>query len=377
LTAPKVAFFVPNLEGGGAERVMVTLAGGFASRGCNVDLVVGNAAGPYGSQLSGEVRLVDLKVGRVLSAAPGLARYLAREKPFGLVSALPHANLVALLAARLTGSRVKVLVSEHSTMSYLDAHGDSLRSRLLPSLMRLAYPLAHSIVAVSTGVADDLAQRLALDRRRVRVVFNPVVTPDLNSRSLEPLDHPWFADGGIPVVLGVGRLEPEKDFETLLEAFCRLRRRRPARLVILGEGRQRPALEALSRRLGITHDVALPGFVANPFPWMRRASVFALSSTHEGLANVLIEAMACGTRVVSTDCPSGPSEVMDRGAYGPLVPPGDPDALAKAIEGALDDPQPPDVRHRAAQFDLAASVRGYREALGLPDTRYVSEEDRA
>jgi glycosyltransferase involved in cell wall biosynthesis len=223
------------------------------------------------------------------------------------------------------------------------------------------------VIAISDGVAEDVAATAHLPRGKIQTIYNPVVAPDLMTRARAAVQHPWLAPGAWPVVLGVGRLKPAKDFATLIRAFARVRRERGAHLVILGEGEERPALEALARELGVDADVDLPGFVENPQAWMSRASLLALSSRWEGLANVLIEALACGCPVVSTDCPGGPGEVLDRGAFGRLVPVGDHAALADAIRAMLDEPvDRARLRARGASFSIASSARAYLAAM-LPD----------
>jgi glycosyltransferase involved in cell wall biosynthesis len=201
------------------------------------------------------------------------------------------------------------------------------------------------VVAVSRGAAEDLASTSGMPRDRVEVVYNPVITPAVMALAGETPDHPWFGPGEPPVVLGVGRLTRQKAFGTLVRAFAEVRRRRPLRLIILGEGEDRPMLEALASELGVGDDVALPGFRENAMAYMARSALFVLSSAWEGLPTVLIEALAAGTRVVSTDCPSGPREILQEGRLGPLVPVGDVPALAAAMSGALDRPAgnvPPD-----------------------------------
>ncbi|ABE59067.1 glycosyltransferase [Chromohalobacter israelensis] len=359
----RIAVFLPSLAGGGAERVMVTLANGFAARGVPVDLVVVAAEGAYLEDVSPRVRLVELGASRVLFSLPALVRYLRRERPHALLSALNHANIIALWARKLARTRTRLVVSERNTLSR-DLSSDRFE-RVVPWLMRLSYPTADAIVAVSGGVADDLAQTARLPRERIDVVYNPI-NSNLPRLSEAPVVHPWLAEGEPPVIVAAGRLTVQKDFATLVEAFARVRRTHRARLVILGEGELRATLEARIEELGIAEDVALPGFVDNPYPWMRQASLFVLSSAWEGFCNVLAEAMACGTPVVSTDCPSGSAEILENGKWGRLVPVGDASALARAIAATLDDETHPDVRHRARSFDLHQALRGYLRALRVP-----------
>lgn len=358
-----IAIFVPSLEGGGAERVMVALANGFAVQGLKVDLVLVHAIGPYLAEVSPMVRVVDLGSRRVLFCLPRLVRYLRATRPTAMLSALSHVNVIAILARLIARVPTRLAVSERATYSLQIQHERTLYARILTPLMRWTYPRADVVVAVSQGVADDLERAIGLPTEKIEVAYNPVVTPALLEQADEPLHHPWVAEGEPPVVLGVGRLSGEKDFSTLIKAFAKVHSQQPCRLVILGEGGLRGTLEALVAEKGLSSSVLLPGFVDNPFAWMRRASLFVLSSACEGLPNALIQAMACGTRVVSTDCPSGPMEILEGGRWGRLVPVGDVDAMAAAIADSLDERQSPDVISRAQNFGQAQSIDKYLDAL--------------
>lgn len=361
----KIALFLPSLEGGGVRRVMVNLARGFVEHGHPVDFVLGRAAGPYLQWLPPQVRVVDLGAKRLLFAFPALVRYLRRERPAGLLAAMDHVNVVAAGARLLSGAPTRVVVSVHGVASREFRESSRGRHRYaVPLLARLLYRRADAVVAVSRGVAGDLAACVGIPRERIRVIYNPVLTPEFWDRAAQAVGHPWFAPGKPPVVLSVGRLTPEKDFPTLLRALVYLRRKREARLVILGEGGERPRLEALAREWGLETVVDLPGFVDNPYAYMARAGVFALSSVREGFGNVLVEALAAGVPVVATDCTGGPGEILDRGRYGRLVPVGDPEALAAALGEALDHPRESSRRQeRAREFTLERAVPQYLEVL--------------
>lgn len=330
-----MSIFLPTLNGGGAERALMKLAGGIASRGYEVDLVLGHAQGPYLAEVSRLVRVVDLKAPRSLMSLPGLVRYLRRERPAALLSGL-HTNVIALWARNLARVPTRVVLSERNMVSCKVRHdAKSLPVRLTPLLIKRFYPRADGLVAVSHGVAEDLSRIAGLPRGRIRVIYNPIITPELKAKAQAPLDHPWFVHGQPPVIMSVGRLTRQKDFPSLIKAFALVRKNRRVRLLILGEGEERQALEALVAKVGIGNDVSLPGFVINPYPYMARASLFVLSSRWEGLPGVLIEALYCGTPIVSTDCPSGPREILADGRYGQLVPVGDVDALVQGIENCL------------------------------------------
>ena len=308
----RLALFLPTLDDGGAERVMLQLAASFSARGHAVDLVVAVPGGPLEGHVPAGPRVVGLGASRTSLALPALVRYLRRERPVTLLSTLEHANVVAVGAAALARTGVRIVLREANVL----LRGGELgrRARLLRALMRPAYRAADQIVAVSRGVAASLAQQLGVDTGRVRTIYNPIVTAGLPEKAAAPLDDPWFAPDAPPVVLGVGRLAPQKDFPTLLRAFAQVRAEREARLILLGEGPERRPLEQLARQLGVAADVRLPGTDHNPFRYMSRAAVFALSSIYEGLPGVLIQALACGCRVISTDGPGGAREVLDDGA---------------------------------------------------------------
>ena len=336
----RLAIFLPGLYDGGAERIMLNLAEGLAGRGYAVDLVLAEAVGPYLSEVPPSVRLVvlntrQLRSSRTLAALPGLVRYLRRERPEVLLSNLSYANIVALWAGRLSGVPVRVVVTEHNTLSVAGQELSPWYRWLLLQLVKTFYPWANDVVVVSRGAADDFVQATGLPSERIRVIYNPIITPELRGKAEAALEHPWFAAGQPPVVLAVGRLSGQKDFGTLLHAFARVRETCTARLLILGEGEDRPMLETLIERLSLQGNVEMPGFVANPYAYMAHARLFVLSSRWEGLPTVLVEALFCGLPVVATDCPSGPREILQGGQFGRLVPVGDVGALAQAIEAGL------------------------------------------
>jgi glycosyltransferase involved in cell wall biosynthesis len=308
---------------------------------------------------------MSLALVRTFRYLPALVQYLQQHHPAAVIAAKTFPNLAALCARRLARVPTRIIITERTNLSQeVRMHTKHWQWHwyALPRIIRQIYPWADAIVAVSDGVADDLSRTTELPRERVTTIYNPVVTRRLPEQAQRPLAHPWFVADGPPVVLAAGRLEAQKDFPTLLKAFARVRSSRDARLVILGEGKDRAALQAFARTLRVADDVDLPGFVDNPFAYMARAAVFVLSSTHEGLPGVLIQAMACGCPVVSTDCPSGPREILAGGIEAPLVTVGDDIALAHAILTVLHNP--PDrerLRARAAQFSAERAVARYLE----------------
>jgi glycosyltransferase involved in cell wall biosynthesis len=256
------------------------------------------------------------------------------------------------------------VLREAVTLTAIDRAHPDLRDRVLPRMVRATYPSAEAIVAVSEGVARALSEVVRLPAERITVIHNPTIGPDVADRCAAPVAHPWFEPETAPVIVAVGRLTEQKDFATLLGAFALLRARRDARLLILGEGEERPALTALATQLGIAGDVAMPGFVPDPYPYLARAALFVLSSAWEGLPNSLIEALAAGCPVASTDCPSGPREILAGGRYGALVPVRDPRALAAAMLAALVAPvDRSSLRARAADFSVDRIAEQYLEVL--------------
>ena len=360
----RIAFFLPTLHGGGAERVVVNLLKGMWSRDLPLDLVLASAEGPYLKQIPKQVRVVNLGVGRVLNAIFPLSSYLRQNSPLVLLSHMSHANVMAVLARDLAGTKTPLVLVQHNTLSA--DKSKLIRAKFFPPLMKWLYPRAEAIVGVSQATSRDLECSLGFRKGKVKTIYNPVVDNELIAKANLPLEHPWFEPGSPPVFLAVGRLTEQKDFFTAIEAFATVRKKIIARLLILGEGELRHELEAMTAKLGIAEDVSMPGFVQNPYAYMSRANAFLLSSRWEGLGNVLIEAMACGTPVISTDCPHGPKEILAAGKYGPLVRVGDAIALSGAMLQVLDEPVNRDVlMERAMYFSVERAVSEYLAMVGV------------
>ena len=360
---PDVALFIGSLGGGGAERVMVDIGRGLARRGVSVDLVVIRAEGPYLDMVPEEVRLMDLKSRRAATCLVKLVRYLRQERPLALLATMETPMLVSLIAKITLARSVWVILRQANTFSVIFEHA-SFKDRLIMRMLKLLMPSADAVVANSLGAAEDLRRSVPRIAVRVQTVRNPVVTPELVDQAGVPVEHPWFEDKGVPVVLSVGRLVPLKDHATLLRAFARVVRLQPARLVILGEGPERGRLLRLAEELGVSEHVDLPGFKVNPFAYMSKARLMVHSSKYEGFPNVLVQAMACGTPVVSTDCDHGPREILEDGKWGRLVPVGNAEALAEAMIETLRDPTEPGLLvSRASVYSADAAVDQYMEVL--------------
>ena len=359
----RVALFTSSMGGGGAERVMLNLAAGIVDRGIGVDLVLMHASGKYLHLVPDNVRVIDLDTRKLITFIADFLRYLRRERPSAVLSTLLLPDLATLIAKAVFGKRLRVIVRQANNVTEaMDAA--TFRSRQYMRIVRLLLPLANSIVVISQGLEIELRERAPRTTGKIATIYNPVVSPGLSEQSACPVEHSWFSEGSGPVVLAAGRLAYQKDHATLLRAFAEVARSRPARLVILGQGAERESLLKLADRLGVADRFDLPGFDVNPFKYMSRASVFVLSSRYEGFPNVLAQAMACGAPVVSTDCRSGPSEILEGGRWGRLVPVGDWRAMARAIEETLDDPIPAeDLKARASVYSVEAAVDRYLELL--------------
>ena len=398
-----IGLAIPSLKRGGAERMVLNLAQGLIDRGHRVDIVMFRPLFHYADEVPAAARLfaaenVAARYPKETAARPGarleylpapasglgwfdmarrfdwdlyrcrpdlnllrwaraIASYVERENPDCVLPSLPRAKAAALVAGSMVSGQPRIVPIVHSNYDYRNA---TARHRL----RRLAGHAAH-FVGVSQGASERLAAVVGVPRERVTTIYNPVVTPTLHDRMTERPAHPWLLDRSVPVIMAAGRLEKPKDFPTLVRAFARLAARRSCRLVVLGEGRERETLEGLAAELGVAHRVSLPGWADNPFAYMSRAALLVVSSIHEGLGMVLVEALACGCPCVSTDCPAGPSEVLQDGGLGPLVAVGDEAGLAEAMERVLD--RPPDkrmLRRRAAAFSVDAAASAYEGLIG-------------
>jgi glycosyltransferase involved in cell wall biosynthesis len=338
-----------------------------ARQGKQVDLLTIRAESRHIGDLPADIHHVALDARHAMTAIPSLARYLRVARPPAMLVAKDRAGRAALMARWLARVRTRIVIRLGTNLSAALEGRSSLKRllRILP--MRLIYPQVDAIVAVSDGVAKDVVRTTGIARERIEVIRNPVVTPRLEQLAKAPAPHDWLgANHDEPVLVAAGRLTRQKDFPTLVRAFAIVRAQRPCRLIILGEGAQREMLAGLARKLDVVDDIAMPGFVDNPYAWMSRADLFVLSSAWEGSPNVLTEAMAVGTAVVATDCPSGPRELLGDGRYGPLVRVGDHQALAEAVLERLESPIDADTLRNAVQeYTAERSAAHYLQVLGI------------
>jgi len=338
----KITFFLPSLEPGGTERNVVNLVNHINKERYAVSLVLGDKEGDFVKEVKADIPIINLKASSSLGLFFALVRYFKNQKPDIFISAFPRINVICIAAKILSGVQTKIVITEHSVFSMLPVIAKTFWRRafarfFMSILAATLYPKADSIVCVSQGIADDLA-KIANVSGKMKVIYNAIINDEIYQLAKEPTAHPWFSDQKIPVVVAVGRLVACKDYPTLLKAFGRVLKTHPARLIVLGSGPERDKLISIARYMGLSEHTDFVGFKKNPYAYMKKSSVLALSSLQEGFGNVIIEAMACGTPVVSTNCPAGPGEIIEHMKNGILVPVGDETALARAILKILHDP---------------------------------------
>jgi exopolysaccharide biosynthesis WecB/TagA/CpsF family protein len=352
-TAPSIAFFMQDFAGGGVEKMRLALAGAMAARGHAVFLAVARARGPLAGRVPPGVKIVDLSSQGFLTTIRRLRHFVRRETPDVLISSLDHNNVAALLCGLGLGTRTRIVICQHNALSQEGALG--WKYRIIPALYRLLRRRADAIVAVSDGVANDLARAARIARDAITTIANPVVDsawqPDMHAAP----PHSWFIDRDRPVFVFAGRLVAQKDPLLLIEAFARRVASAPARLIVLGEGPLLDTMIQLAQARGVLAHIVFAGYVAQPQAWIAQADALLLTSRYEGFGNVIVEALACGTPVIAADCPHGPAEILAGGQFGHLVRPGDADAFARAMSG--------DVR---ARFDAQAlRERGRRYTVDV------------
>jgi glycosyltransferase involved in cell wall biosynthesis len=355
-----VAFVLPDLAGGGAERVTLSLIREFLAQGHSVDLVLLRKTGELLDLVPREARIIDLNAPRMRNALYPLWRYLRRERLDAVHVAMWPLTSIAIFAHLISGSRARLVVSEHTILTSEYGYYGPLRRTFMAASIRWLFPRAAGRVVVSAASADALSTFAQLPRNSLAVIHNPIEIPAA-IRPSPQVETLWAGEGSR--ILAVGSLKPAKNYPLLLRAFARLANQ-ATELMIVGEGPLREELEELARDLGVGDRVIMPGFFHDPWPFYASADLFVLSSDYEGFGNVLVEAMLAGLRIVSTDCPAGPKEILDGGRYGCLVPCGDAQALANAIDRALTAPHDPEELHRRADaLSGAVAVDRYRELM--------------
>jgi len=353
-----IAIYLTSMTMGGAERVARNLCKGLVDHDYEVDLILVEATGELLDDVPGAVSVIDLNAGRVLRSLRPLREYLLSQEPDVLYSMMTEPNVVAVLAHRLAMTDSRLVISEHNMLSY---SSESVKDQLTRAGAWALYPLADDIVAVSKGVRDDLVANTRLDSADISIIYNPVDVESICKQAAQTVDHEWLINDSLDVVLAGGRHEPQKGFDTLLNAFSRINNE-DARLILFGTGPETESLQAQAETLGIDDCVSFLGFIENPFAYMASADVFVLSSRYEGFGLVLIEALSCGCSVISTNCESGPAEILDNGEFGVLVPVDDVTALAHSINDSLSQQENSSTLHdRAKDFNIDSAIDEYEK----------------
>lgn len=370
----KIIFFLPSLEAGGTERNVVNLANAMNLDGYEVLLILGEKKGDFVQELNPGIPIIDVCAPHSMGLFFALVKFFKTHNEGIFVSAFPRINIIVLAAKIFSGFSGKVIVTEHSVFSMLpiisrNAWRGAFARVFMPWLAKMLYPRADAIICVSEGIAKDLASIIGRDIK-INVIYNPIISDTVYALADSPVDHSWFFDPNVPVILAAGRLVACKDYPTLLAAFALLVKQRPVRLVILGDGPEKKSLEKLTEKLGLSRQVSFLGFKENPYAYMKKASVFVLSSLQEGFGNVIIEAMACGVPVVATDCPVGPGEIITHRENGILVPVQDPKELARVVLEILSNPSLRQVlsvggKVRAELFSVKRGVLEYEKIFQL------------
>lgn len=356
-----ISLFLYSYQGGGAEKMMVKIANELHRRKYKTELILVEASGTFESLVEPGIQTTEIGGSNIFQIQYNIWKYLHKQDTDVLLSTMEIPNIVSIIAAKSLNS-ISVVLRCANVNSMKERQG---KYRLLPTIKRLTYPYADSIITISDGVACDLAQVMNVNKSNMMTtIYNPAYDSNIQTKAREPVPIEWLTDDEKDVAIGVGSMKQQKDFATLIRAVQRVEQEREFYLVILGKGELQTELESLTEELGLGNRVSFPGFVDNPYAYMAKSDVFVLSSAWEGFGNVIVEAMACGTPVVSTDCPGAPSEILNNGEYGPLVPVGDDEAMAKAINTVLDDPiGSSTLQSRAKDFAIEPIVDQYEEVL--------------
>lgn len=360
-----VCLYFPSYGDGGVERMMTNLAHGFSDAGIRVDFIVPHQTAPYLSGLRHRVNFITPPA-NTNQHLRWLVRYLDSSNPDILMSLKQKAAISAIKAKNQSRAETKIVLRTGTALGSRFTLRGTFFLRKWYKLLKLKhyYQQADGHITVALGSRKELHELIQIPEEAIIVIKNPVITPSLLKLQYETIDHPWFAPSREPLIMGMGGFRNQKDFSTLINAFARLRKSRPCRLILAGKGRQEKRLVKLCQELGIENDVLFPGFIDNPYPWLKRADLFVLSSLWEGSPNVLTEALALGTPVVATDCQSGPREILQDGKYGELVPLGDPQTMCEAMARTLDKPLGSEQLAEAARdYTLQSSTHSYIRAF--------------
>lgn len=350
----KITLVIGSLRTGGAERAMVNLSSGLLNSGCDVEIVVVEKTGDFLSSVSEKVNVFDLGMKRARNSVGAFRKYLKEHSPDVIIVAQTHVQLMVLTAVKISRWKGKLILNEQSTFSSNTTNG------IYRFFVKQMFGRADAITVVSHGAADDFSEQYPEFKNKIQVIANPVFTDNILTLKNENVVHPFFENANYPVILAAGRLSKEKNFIFLLRAFSLLLKKTKAYLIIIGEGEERRSLLNEGLKLGILPNVSLPGNVSNPYAYMSRCSVFALTSTYEGLPGVLIEALACGCNIVSVDCKNGPAEILSNGKFGTLVTAQDPEVFSGELYKSLTAGKQEEMKlTRARDFGIGKIAKEY------------------
>jgi glycosyltransferase involved in cell wall biosynthesis len=354
----KYAFYIPNLGGGGAEKVVYNLVDELSKRGFLIDLLLNSSKNNYQGTLNGLIRVVHLNEKGVLASLPLLVKYLYKERPKVIISSLTHTNLVTILANILSGGISDVYVCEHGINKFSVNAGLKKLINLLGILF--FYRLSHRVIAVSSVVKDNLVKNFFIPSNNIVVLNNAVIPKKYRDYINQPMGHPWIKDReNTPVIVSIGRLSDEKDFATLIRSFAKLQKKISSKLIIIGTGALLENLKSLSNELGVVDRVDFCGYQENIYSWLSNSSLFVLSSPLESFGNVVVEAMAAGVPIIASDC-GGPSEILEYGKYGALFGVGNVDQLyLKMIDALISQAVHPQSHKKAMCFSVEKSANDY------------------
>ena len=339
-----ITFLLAAFSVGGAQSVMVNLANNLANKGIKIDFLVADNSGPFSNKLDTRVNLIDLKTKRISRSLFAVTKYLKVVKPNILFCTQKHTNILACISKMLSRTPIKLVLRESSTPSvqYLNS---TKKEKFIYQIAKLFYPIADYFIGQSIGLTNDCISFYRIPKNKIKSIVNPIISKKIFELSKETCDHPWI-NSNTPILISIGRICVAKDFETLIRAFSIVRKKKNCKLIILGniEPKEIHLFERLKKlisQLGLEQEISFPGFQQNPFSYLTNTNVYVLSSVYEGLPGALIQAMALGCNVVSTDCPNGPREIISRGESGILVPVKDYEGLAKGILHHLSNPHIP------------------------------------
>lgn len=359
----KIFFILPSLHGGGAEKITINLAREISKQGYFVEIILFEKKGIYLEEIEKEIKIFSLNAKKIRSSIIPLFIYLKKNKPSVIISVMTNANIIALFLQFFL--KIKVIVTEHNLFSQEKESLGFYKKKIYFFLAQILYPRAISIVAVSNGIANDLINNVKINKKKVITIYNPIDIDNIKKNINEKIVHKWIGNDNFIVILGIGRLSSQKNFSLLIHSFSQFKKKKPnAKLVILGEGEERKELEKLIFKLKLTNDIDMPGFIKNPYPYLSKSNIFVLSSNYEGLPTVLIESLICRTQIISTECGSGPREILKSGKYGAIVPINNINCLSLAMEKILKTPYSfKGVEKELLNFNITDNTKKYLKII--------------